>query len=107
MKHIKWYTSKIVLAVDNDVSINQSEDNKEVKTITILEEIDGLKITSIGPQAFSGYTKLESVTNFNEGNKTNIVNVDNDAFLGTSMKIKLYNNLIYDTTGKTKKQLLR
>lgn len=87
--------------IGNEVKIVQYKGNdKEIKEITIPEEIDGIKVTSIGAEAFLGYTKLENVTNFNKGNKTNIVNVDNDTFLGTSMKIKFYNNLIYDTTGK-------
>ena len=87
--------------IGNEVKIVGYQGNdKEVKEITIPEEIDGIKVTSIGSQAFLGYTKLETVTNFNEGNKTNIVNVDNNAFLGTSMKVKFYNNLIYDVAGK-------
>ena len=88
--------------IGNEVKIVGYQGNdKEVKEITIPEEIDGIKVTSIGSQAFLGYTKLETVTNFNKGVKTNITDVENDAFLGTALINKIYNNYIYNPKTKT------
>ena len=75
--------------------------DKTIKEITIPEEIDGKRVTRIAANAFLGYTNLEVVTNFNKGNKSNIVSVDNDAFLGTALINKIYDNYIYNPTTRT------
>ena len=75
--------------------------DKTIKEITIPEEIEGKKVTRIAANAFLGYTNLEVVTNFNKGVKTNIKDVENDAFLGTALINKIYNNYIYNPTTGT------